>query len=102
MKTEANWNQAKMDVDVHEAKAHLSKLLDRVAAGEEIMITRHGRPVALIVCVGGPSGPRKLGSLNGRIHISDEFDSPLPLKILRRIMGSSRQRSGKRGACGRS
>lgn len=63
-------------VGVHEAKTHLSRLLERVAAHEEIAITNRGRVVARLV---GP-GERKpnFGSDRGRIWIADDFGAPLP------------------------
>lgn len=66
-------------VNVHEAKTHLSKLLERVEAGEEIVIARRGRPIATLV----PHRPprRVPGSARGRIWISDDFDEPLPEEI---------------------
>jgi prevent-host-death family protein len=64
-----------MDVNVHEAKTHLSRLLARVEAGETIVISRAGEPVALLSPYGKP-GPRKPG--RDRIVIRPNFDDPLP------------------------
>ena len=61
-----------MDVSVYAAKTNLSKLIDRAVAGEEIVITRHGRPVAKLVAADGLRAPRKLGLLKGRVRISPE------------------------------
>lgn len=63
-------------VGVHEAKTHLSRLLDDVAAGEEVVITRRGAAVARLV----PSRPavRSLGMDRGRFVVPDDFDAPLP------------------------
>jgi prevent-host-death family protein len=60
-------------VNVHEAKTHLSKLLERVEAGEEIVIARNGKPVAKLVAVPARK-PREPGALKGRIWIADDFD----------------------------
>ncbi len=49
-------------VSVYQAKAHLSSLLNEVEAGEEIVVTRHGRPVARIQGVGAPRRPREAGA----------------------------------------
>lgn len=49
-------------VTLHQAKAHLSSLLNEVEAGEEIVVTRHGRPVARILAVGEPRRPRQAGA----------------------------------------
>ncbi len=72
-----------IEVSVYAAKAHLSRLLQRAASGEEIVITRHGRPVAKLVSVEGKKAPRKLGLLQGRIRVAKDFDAPLPAEILR-------------------
>jgi len=77
-----------MAVNVHEAKTHLSKLLNRVAAGEEIVIARYGRPAARIVPIQKAVGPRRLGRLKGRIRIAGDFDAPLPAKLVGRFHGS--------------
>lgn len=63
-----------MIVNVHEAKTHLSRLLDRAAAGEEIVIGRAGKPVARLVALAGTT-PRVFGSLAGQIWMSDDFDA---------------------------
>ena len=65
-------------VNVHEAKTHLSKLLARVEAGEEIVIARSGKPIALLKAVNGTPAKRKLGFLKDKIVIHDNFDDPLP------------------------
>jgi len=69
------------DVGVHEAKTHLSRLLRRVAMGEEIVITSGGRPAAKLVPV-GPPGQREVGFDAGVVVVSDDFDAPLPLDVL--------------------
>lgn len=71
--------------DVHEAKAHLSRLLDRVAQGEEIIIAKSGRPVAKLVRVAVE--PRKPGRLKGRIRIGTDFEEALPEEILAAFRG---------------
>jgi prevent-host-death family protein len=65
-------------VNVHDAKTHLSRLLERVEAGEEITLARAGRPVARLVPYRQLREPRKPGLLKGKIWISDDFDAPLP------------------------
>ena len=71
--------------NVHEAKTHLSKLLDRVAQGEEVIIAKSGRPVAKLVRVAVE--PRRPGRLKGRIRVSADFDEPLPEEILAAFRG---------------
>lgn len=67
-------------VGVHEAKTHLSRLLEDVAAGEEVVITRRGEEVASLVPRG--SGMRTLGMDRGRFVVPDDFDAPLPEELL--------------------
>lgn len=74
-------------VNVHEAKTHLSRLLDRVAAGEEIVIAKAGRPVARLVPYEPPKIERKPDVLRGQIWISDDFNDPLPDHIQRLFDG---------------
>ena len=65
-------------VNVHEAKTHLSRLLERVEAGEEIVIARAGKPVARLVPL-EPGEPRRLiGRSRDKIWMSVDFDEPLP------------------------
>jgi prevent-host-death family protein len=63
-------------VNIHEAKTHLSRLVDRVAAGEEILIARNGRPVAKLTPI--KAAPRKPGRLKGRLRVRRDFDAALP------------------------
>lgn len=65
------------EVNIHEAKTHLSRLLMRVAQGEEIVIARAGKPVARLVPV-EPKPSRVLGQDEGLFEVPDDFDAPLP------------------------
>jgi prevent-host-death family protein len=69
-------------VNIHEAKTHLSRLVEEAAVGEEIIIAKAGRPVARIVALAADK-PRKLGILKGQFTIPDDFDAPLPDDVLR-------------------
>jgi prevent-host-death family protein len=69
-------------VNTHEAKTQLSRLLRRVAAGEEITIANRGVPVARLVPVPTEKPIRKLGTYGDTIKIADDFDAPLPDEIL--------------------
>jgi len=65
-----------MQVNVHEAKTHLSRLLERVEAGEEVVIARAGKPVARLVAAEPTAKPRReLGFLRGKIWLADDWDS---------------------------
>jgi prevent-host-death family protein len=68
-------------VGVHEAKTNLSKLLERVSAGEEIVITRRGEEVARLVAA-RPHRGRRFGIDRGRWTVPDDFDAPLPDDVL--------------------
>jgi prevent-host-death family protein len=70
------------EVGVHEAKTHLSKLLKRVAAGEEIVIARSGKPIARLVPVAG-GRRRELGRDRGLFQVPEDFDAPLPEEVLK-------------------
>jgi len=65
-------------VNVHEAKTHFSKLLERVARGEEVVIAKAGKPVARLVPIAEPPKPRVFGALRGEIWVADDFDAPDP------------------------
>ena len=64
-----------MIVNVYEAKIHLSKLLDRVLKGEEIVIGRAGKPVARLVPFAAKRTPRVPGRLAGKIVMAEDFDA---------------------------
>ena len=85
-----------MEINVHEAKTHFSKLLQRVAMGEEIIIAKAGVPVAKLVPVEPRKGKRKLGIDAGRIHIADDFDAPLPDDILAAFYGEDTPKKPKK------
>jgi prevent-host-death family protein len=72
---------------MHEAKTHLSRLVERVEAGEEVVISRAGKPVARIVAIRAPLGSRAPGRLRGRISVSDDFDAPLPGEVTAAFAG---------------
>ena len=74
-------------VNVYQAKTHLSRLLNRVATGEEITIAKAGRAVARLVPVVGAAEPRKLGMDAGKIRIAEDFDAELPEELLRDFEG---------------
>ncbi len=72
-------------VNVHEAKSQLSKLLEAVEAGQEVVIARSGKPVARLVRLAGQ--PRRLGELAGRFTVPADFDAPLPDEVLAAFEG---------------
>jgi prevent-host-death family protein len=75
------------EVNVHEAKTHLSRLLMRVAAGEEITISKAGKPVARLVPYQSSRARRVPGKDQGLIRIASDFDAPLPEDLLKDFEG---------------
>jgi prevent-host-death family protein len=65
-------------VNLYEAKTKLSQLVERAAAGEEIVIAKAGRPLARLVPLAQRTGPRPLGLFAGQVVMGDDFDDPLP------------------------
>lgn len=68
-------------VSIYDAKTHLSRLIDAVEAGEEVVITRNGRPVARLVRA-IPTPRRRFGTMPGVATIRDDFDEPLSIEDL--------------------
>jgi antitoxin (DNA-binding transcriptional repressor) of toxin-antitoxin stability system len=75
-------------VNVHEAKAHLSRLLEEVHAGEQIIIARAGKPVAVLSRVGEPREQIRFGYLRDRLVIADDFDASLPDDVIASFEGN--------------
>lgn len=70
-------------VNVHAAKTHFSRLLERVAHGEEIVIAKSGVPVARLVPIAPSRAPRQPGSARGLGRVHNDFDAPMPEDFLR-------------------
>ncbi|MEA2563943.1 MAG: hypothetical protein QOH06_5447 [Acidobacteriota bacterium] len=73
--------------DLYEAKASLSRLVDRAANGEEIILSKAGKPLAKLVPYQRSSKPRQPGGWEGQVRISEDFDAPLPLEIQAALEG---------------
>ncbi|HEX6534351.1 MAG TPA: type II toxin-antitoxin system prevent-host-death family antitoxin [Gemmatimonadaceae bacterium] len=69
-------------VSLYEAKTHLSELVERAAGGEEIIITKAGKPKARLVPLRDPAVQRRPGAWRGRVRIARDFDAPLPHDVL--------------------
>lgn len=69
-------------VNIHEAKTHLSRLVDQAAAGKEVVIAKAGKPMARLLPFSPAPRPKKFGGLKGRIRIPEDFDAPLPASVL--------------------
>lgn len=63
-------------MNIHEAKTHLSRLVERVEAGEEVVIARAGRPVARLIPFRVRTAPRVPGQWRGRVTLATDFDAP--------------------------
>jgi prevent-host-death family protein len=68
-------------INIHQAKTHLSRLVEEAAEGTEIVIAKAGRPRARLVPFAAAKKPRRPGALRGRIRIRANFDAPLPPEI---------------------
>lgn len=75
--------------NLYEAKTALSQLVERAAAGEEIIIAKAGRPLAKLVPLPKKCKLRKPGGWEGRMRIADDFDAPLPEDIQAAFEGRS-------------
>lgn len=70
-------------VNIYEAKTRLSQLVEQAAAGEDVVIARAGRPVARLTRLQKTARKRRLGRLDGRFRIPDDFNRPLPEDVVR-------------------
>lgn len=61
-------------INIHEAKTHLSRLVDQAAKGESFVIAKAGKPIAKVTAVDAPSKIRRLGFMQGQIKVPDDFD----------------------------
>ena len=68
-------------VNIHEAKTHLSRLVEEVAAGAEIVISKNGVPRAKLVPLGA-SRKLKFGVMKGKLRYPDDLNAPLPAEVL--------------------
>lgn len=62
-------------VNIHEAKTHLSKLIDGAVRGESFIIAKAGKPLVKVVALAAPESPRRLGFLIGEFAVPDDFDT---------------------------
>lgn len=69
-------------INIHEAKTHLSRIVEEVAAGEVVIIAKAGKPVARLVPLESAVAPKRLGLLKGAIRVPSDFNAPLPDDVL--------------------
>jgi prevent-host-death family protein len=82
------WSGPTMEtINLYDAKTYLSQLVERAAAGEEIIIAKAGRPLARLVPLAQRTGPRPLGLFAGQVELGSDFDDPLPDEMRRAFEG---------------
>jgi prevent-host-death family protein len=69
-------------INIHEAKTHLSRLVEQAAAGKEVIIAKAGKPMARLMPLVAVARPKKLGRLKGQIKVPDDFNAPLDAETL--------------------
>lgn len=74
-------------INIHEAKTHLSRIVDEVAAGAEVVIAKAGKPMARLTPIAPPVKKKRLGLLKGKIKVPDDFNSPLDPEVIGQFEG---------------
>jgi prevent-host-death family protein len=74
-------------VNIHEAKTNLSRIVDEVAAGGEVIIAKAGKPMARLVPLEAVPQPKKLGLLKGKLVVPDNFNEPLDEDVVATFEG---------------
>ncbi len=74
-------------INIHQAKTHLSRYVEEAAQGKEIIIAKAGKPVARIAPLVASKAKRKLGLLDKKARIPDDFNEPLPDEVLAEFLG---------------
>lgn len=74
-------------INIHEAKTHLSRIVEEVAAGAEVIIAKAGKPMARLVPLASTPRTKTLGLLRGRVKVPDDFNAPLPDEVLDQFAG---------------
>jgi prevent-host-death family protein len=69
-------------VNIYEAKTRLSQLVDEAASGEDVVVSRNGKPVARITRLAPPRRRVVFGVLEGKVKVAKDFDAPLPAEVI--------------------
>lgn len=69
-------------VNIYDAKTRLSQLVDKAAAGEDVVVSRNGKPLARITRLDAPKRRIRFGVLKGKLTVPEDFDAPLPVEVL--------------------
>jgi prevent-host-death family protein len=75
-------------VNIYDAKTRLSQLVDKVVAGEDVVVSRNGKPLVRITRLESARRPIRFGVLKGKVKIPRDFDAPLPSNVLAEFEGS--------------
>ena len=76
-------------INIHQAKTHLSRIVDEAAAGREVIIAKAGRQMARLVPIDAKPRPKRLGGLKGRVKVPDSFNAPLDAAVIAAFEGRS-------------
>ncbi len=74
-------------INIHEAKTHLSRIVDEVAGGAEIIIAKAGKPMARLAPITPRARKKKLGLLKGKVNVPDDFNTPLDEEVIAEFEG---------------
>lgn len=74
-------------VNIYEAKTRLSQLVDKAVAGEDVVVSRNGKPLVRITRLDSSKRPIRFGVLKGKIRIGKDFDAPLPAEVMAEFEG---------------
>lgn len=86
-----------LTINIHEAKTHLSRFIEKAAAGEEIIIAKAGKPVAKLVPLHSQPSSRSLGIFKGKLNVPEDFDAALPEDVMMQFQsGAIEPSSGNR------
>lgn len=74
-------------VNIYDAKTRLSQLVDKAAAGEDVVVSRNGKPLVRITQLAEPARRIKFGVLKGKVRMAPDFDAPLPADVVAAFEG---------------
>jgi antitoxin (DNA-binding transcriptional repressor) of toxin-antitoxin stability system len=74
-------------VNIYDAKTRLSQLVDKAAAGEDVVVSRNGKPLVRITRLQADKPPIRFGLLEGKLRVPADFDAPLPDEVLAAFEG---------------
>ncbi|MBL8501023.1 MAG: type II toxin-antitoxin system Phd/YefM family antitoxin [Gammaproteobacteria bacterium] len=78
-----------LTINIHEAKTHLSRFIEKAAAGEEIIIAKAGKPVAKLVPLHSLPSARSLGIFKGKLNVPEDFDAALPEDVMMQFQNAA-------------